>query len=66
MVTYSAEKAIRFIKDITYHFDTMNHIITNLGPMFTGDALWDYYEKAGSEVCYASVAHPRANRQVED
>lgn len=36
-----------------------------MGTTFTGSKLWDYCEDHGIEVCYASVAHPRANGQVE-
>lgn len=43
----------------------MNRIITDLGSTFTGDEFWDHCEKEGIEVCYASVAHSRANGQVE-
>lgn len=46
MVTYSANKAVKFVKDIVYHFGTMNRIIRDIGSTFTGDAFWTYYEKA--------------------
>lgn len=43
----------------------MNHIITELGTTFTGDAFWTYNEKVRIKFCYASVAHPRAHGQIE-
>lgn len=65
MVTYSTKKAVKFIKDITYRFGVMNRIITDLGSTFTSDTFWDFCEKYGIEICYAYIAHPRANDQVE-
>jgi hypothetical protein len=37
----------------------------NLGSNFTANQFWKFYENACIEVKYISVAHPRANGQVE-
>ena len=42
-----------------------NHIITDLGSNFNNHQLWEYCENSGIDVRYVSVAHPRANGQVE-
>ncbi|CAN6347075.1 unnamed protein product [Urochloa humidicola] len=65
IVKYSAPKAVQFLQDIIYRFGVMNKIITDLGTTFTGDVFWDFCESKGIEVHYASVAHPRSNRQAE-
>lgn len=65
IVKATAEKAVQFIKELTHCFGFPHHIITDLGSNFTGSAFWDYCEQFGIEVHYASVAHPRANVQVE-
>ena len=40
-------------------------IITDLGSNFTSQSFWDFCDNSCIEVKYASVAHPRANGQVE-
>jgi hypothetical protein len=42
-----------------------NNIITDLGTQFTGSAFWDFCDERSLVVKYVSVAHPRANGQVE-
>ena len=42
-----------------------NSIITDLGTQFTGNAFWDFCDERSIVVKYVSVAHPRANGQVE-
>jgi hypothetical protein len=48
---------VTFICDILHHFGFSNTIITDLRSNF--------YERSSIEVKYISVAHPRANGQVE-
>jgi hypothetical protein len=36
-----------------------------MGTQFTGSALWDFCDERSIIVKYVSVAHPRANGQVE-
>jgi hypothetical protein len=47
-----------------HHYGLPHHIITNLGSNFNNHQFWEYYENNG-DVQYVSVAHPRANGQVE-
>ncbi|RLN04764.1 hypothetical protein C2845_PM13G06680 [Panicum miliaceum] len=48
-----------------YHFGYPNTIITDLGTNFTANQFWELCENNTIEVKYVSVAHPRANGQVE-
>ena len=43
----------------------MNSIITDLGSNFTGSEFFDFCEQRSINIKYVSVAHPRANGQVE-
>ena len=54
-----------FISDIIHRFGFPHTIITDLGSNFTSQSFWDFCENSCIEVKYASVAHPRANGQVE-
>jgi hypothetical protein len=56
---------VDFISDILHRFDFPNTIITDLGSNFTANHFWEFCENACIEVKYVSVAHPRANGQVE-
>ena len=46
-------------------FGVPNRIITDLGAQFTSGVFRAYCAEVGTRVCYASVAHPRSNGQVE-
>jgi transposase InsO family protein len=59
------DRVVDFIFDILYHFEFPNTIITDLGSNFTANQFWEFYENACIEIKYVSVAHPRANGQVE-
>jgi hypothetical protein len=48
-----------------HRFGFPNTIITNLGSNFTANQFWEFCENVCIEVKYVSVAHPRANGQVE-
>jgi hypothetical protein len=58
-------KAVEFIQDIIFGFGIPNSIITDLGSNFTSLEFFDFCEQKSIQMKYASVAHPRANRQVE-
>ena len=47
------------------HFGVPNRIITDNGTQFTSGAFTGYCEQLGTQICYASVAHPRSNGQAE-
>ena len=54
-----------FISDIIHRFGFPHTIIIDLGSNFTSQSFWDFCDNSCVEVKYASVAHPRANGQVE-
>jgi ribonuclease HI len=56
---------VDFISDILHRFGFPNTIITDLGSNFIANQFWEFCENACIEVKYVSVAHPRANGQVE-
>jgi hypothetical protein len=59
------DRVVDFISDILHRFGFPNTIITDLGSNFTINQFWEFCENACIEVKYVSVAHPRANGQVE-
>jgi transposase InsO family protein len=61
----SLEKAVEFLDQIIHHFGLPNSIITDLGTQFTGSTFWDFCDERSIVVMYVSVAHPKANGQVE-
>ena len=61
----SSDRAVDFISDIVHWFGFPHTIITNLGSNFTLQCFWDFCDNSCIKVKYASVAHPRANGQVE-
>ena len=65
IVKISSDRAVDFISDIIHRFRFPHTIITDLGSNFTSQPFWDFYDNSIIEVKYASVAHPRANGQVE-
>ena len=65
LVKATSDKAVEFLDNIVHRFGIPNCIITDLGTQFTGSKFWDYCEERSITVKYVSVAHPRANGQVE-
>jgi transposase InsO family protein len=61
----SSAKAVEFIQDIIFRFGIPNSIITDLGSNFTSSEFFDFCEQRNIQIKYTSVAHPRANGQVE-
>jgi hypothetical protein len=59
------DRVVDFISDILHRFGFPNTIIMDLGSNFTANQFWEFCENACIEVKYVSVAHPRANGQVE-
>ena len=53
------------LDDIIHWFGLPNNIIIDHGSMFTGSDFWDFYDERCILVKYVSMAHPRANGQVE-
>ena len=65
LVQATAKKAAELLNDIIHRFGLPNNIITDLGSTFTSSNFWDFYDERCISVKYVSVAHPRANGQVE-
>jgi hypothetical protein len=65
IASLTSAKAVEFIQDIIFRFGIPNNIITDLGSNFTSSEFFDFCEQKGIQIKYASVAHPRANGQVE-
>jgi transposase InsO family protein len=65
IASLTSTKAVEFIKEIMFRFRIPNSIITVLGSNFTSSEFFDFCEQRSIQVKYASVAHPRANGQVE-
>jgi transposase InsO family protein len=61
----TSAKAVEFIQDKIFRFGIPNSIITNLGSNFTSSEFFDFCEQRNIQIKYASVAHQRANGQVE-
>jgi transposase InsO family protein len=65
LVSATAKKAVELFDDIIHRFGLPNSIISDLGTMFTDHHFWDFCEDRYISIKYVSVAHPRANVQVE-
>jgi ribonuclease HI len=65
IASLTSAKTVEFIQDIIFRFGIPNSIITDLGSNFTSSKFFDFYKLRSIQIKYASVAHPRANGQVE-
>jgi transposase InsO family protein len=65
IASLTSAKAVEFVQEIILRFGTPNIIITDLGSNFTSSEFFDFCEQRSIQIKYASVAHPRANGQVE-
>jgi hypothetical protein len=65
LVKESSEKAAEFLDQVIHRFGIPNNIITDLGTQFTENTFWDFCDERSIIVKYVSVAHPKANGQVE-
>ena len=63
--TIPAGSAVKFIKGLVSRFGVPNHIITDNGSQFTSNLFKTYCANLGTQICYASVAHPRSNGQAK-
>jgi len=61
----SSNRAVDFISNIIHRFGFPHTIIKDLDSNVTSQSFWDFCDNSCIEVKYASVAHPRANGQVE-
>jgi hypothetical protein len=60
-----ADRVLDFLDELVHRYGLPHRIITDLGSNFNNHQFWEYYENSGIDVRYVSVAHPRANGQVE-
>jgi transposase InsO family protein len=65
VASLTSAKVVEFIQDIIFRFGIPNSIITGLGTNFTSSEFFEFCEQRSIQIKYASVAHPRANVQVE-
>jgi hypothetical protein len=65
IASLTSAKVEEFMQDIIFRFGISNSIITDLGSNFTSSEFFDFCEQRSIQIKYASVAHPRANYQVE-
>jgi hypothetical protein len=60
-----ANRVLDFLDELVHRYGLPHRIITELGFSFNNHQFREYCENSGIDVRYVSVAHPRANRQVE-
>jgi ribonuclease HI len=60
-----ADRVLDFLDELVHRYGLPHRIITDLGSNFNNHQFWEYCENSGIDVPYVSVAHPRANGQVE-
>jgi transposase InsO family protein len=65
VVSITQGAAVAFLKSIVYRFGVPTRIIMDNGTQFTSRLSQEYCEGIGTQLCFASVAHPRSNDQVE-
>ena len=63
--TIPAGSAVKFIKGLVSCFGVPNRIITDNGSHFTSNLFKTYCANLGTQIGYASVAHPKSNGQAE-
>jgi ribonuclease HI/transposase InsO family protein len=61
----TAAAAVKFIRSIFVRFGVANRIITDNGTQFTSAPFQEFCDEMGTRICFASVAHPQSNGQVE-
>jgi hypothetical protein len=60
-----AKRVLDFLDELVHCYGLPHRINTDLGSNFNNHQFWEYCENSGIDVRYVSVAHPRANVQVE-
>jgi hypothetical protein len=60
-----ADRVLDFLDELVHRYGLPHRIITDLGSHFNNHQFWEYCENSEIDVRYVSVAHPRANGQVE-
>jgi transposase InsO family protein len=65
VVNITQGAAVAFLKSIVCRFGVPSRIFTDNGTQFTSQIFQEYCEDIGTQLYFASVAHPRSNGQVE-
>jgi transposase InsO family protein len=65
LVKIDKHYAVKFIKSTVYRIGVPNRIITDNGSQVTNMVFQEYCEDLSVKICYASIAHPDSNGQVE-
>jgi transposase InsO family protein len=65
VVSITQGAVVAFLKSIVCRFGVPSRIITDNRTQFTSRIFQEYCEGIGTQLCFASVAHPRSNDQVE-
>jgi transposase InsO family protein len=65
VVSITQGAAIAFLKLIVCRFGVPSRIITDNGTQFKSQLFQEYCEDISTQLCFASVAHPRSNGQAE-
>jgi hypothetical protein len=60
-----ADRVLDFLDELGHRYRLPHRIITDLGSNINNHQFWEYCENSRIDVRYVSVAHPRANGQVE-
>jgi hypothetical protein len=62
---YTQGVVVAFLKSIVCRFGVPSRIIMDNGTQFKSRLFQEYYEGIGTQLCFASVAHPKSNGQAE-
>jgi transposase InsO family protein len=65
MASITQGAIVAFLKSIVCRFGVPSRIITDNGTQFKSRLFQEYCEGIGTQLCFASVAHPRSNGQAE-
>jgi hypothetical protein len=65
VVSITQGAAVAFLKSIICRFGVPSRIITDNGTQFKSRVFQEYCEGIGTQLCFASVAHPKSNGQAE-
>jgi transposase InsO family protein len=65
VVNITQGAVVVFLRSIVCRFGVPSRIITDNGTQFTSRLFQEYCEGIGTQLCFASVAHPRSNDQAE-
>jgi hypothetical protein len=65
MVNITQGVAVAFLRSIVCRFGVPNRVITDNGTQFRSRIFQGYCEGIDTQLCFASVAHPKSNGQAE-